>query len=756
MAENDAELKLLLDIRDAVTKLAEFEGKWGSAAKSTAAGGKEASAGVNVLGTSIAELGLKLSAVAIGIEAMRGIKAIFSEAGEQLHASVEAAGAAQLATAKLEAVIKATGNTVGLSTDALLELATAEQRVTGASDEEVQGVERLLIASQKLSGDALPKVIKQSFDLASQMEGGSAAAATLLAKAYGEPERAVEILRRSGILLGKDLDVTITKLVSSGHTAEAQATLFKALDGVIGGLAETAGSTMPGALARLDQAVDDSREKIGAGLAVEVQRLAERLEEFVVTHGADLERVGAAAGNFASRAVDDFSSVLDALDKYGIKLEEVPQLLNPLTAGAQVQQIAFRSLASAVGLGEESTVKLTSKVHTLATSLEILKAAQNAEAEAARANAAAEQAAADAKEIAAAKGLAKEIESETKARISLYDTIAGNQGTLDKESANLVAVIERIREHGDVTKAQQAKIKEAVQAQAKDYEEYGLKVPSYLQAVIQELGILTAAQQKAKGAADDFVDSQTKALENKIKAGQAADAPGIAAVGDAQGRVNAIKAEVEALEAQNDSATVTLEQSEALATKKDELKRAEQDLNRATLDNVNALNSQGDAAEIATNQMAELANQLNLAHGEIDEFGNTINRSNPDLLAAAQNLGGLGDATAVNTEATSAFTGEVDRNAEALAGLADRQRENNLQADAMGDAYDRAGVAVEGTGKKAETAGEAIKNALGDANADAKAYEDIMIRLGDSHLPKIVRLVREWKTEQSAAAAGAP
>lgn len=353
------------------------------------------------------------------------------------------------------------------------------------------------------------------------------------------------------------------------------------------------------------------------------------------------------------------------------------------------------------------------------------------------------------REVEVGKQFAAQQNAELQSRRSIRDEVLGNADALGRETEALLAVIERAREQGTVTKEQAAKIKEAVAEQLAAYEEYGLKVPPGLQTVIDQLGILTAAQQKARESAEAFAQVQLKAIENNVRAQQAENQPAIQGQQDAQGRVDSLKQEVAALEEQNDAAVVTLEQSEELAEKKRELKDAEIDLNRATLANVNALQTQGDAAEIAKNRMAELVNQWSLAHGEIDEFGNVIRGSDDALLALAKNTSDHGAIARDNAVA-------VNDQADAIAGLAEREREAGIEADIVAEASQRAGTAVESLGEKSKKAGEEMADSQKAAREDLEAYEAVLDRLADSKLPKIIDLVRAWRREQGGAAATAP
>lgn len=337
---------------------------------------------------------------------------------------------------------------------------------------------------------------------------------------------------------------------------------------------------------------------------------------------------------------------------------------------------------------------------------------------------------------------ADQINAEIAARNSVRDAVLGNADSLAKETAALLSVIAEVNAHGGATKEQAANIVEAVTAQLAKYEEYGLKVPPQLDAVIKALGILTAEQKKAKEGADALNAAALKSVEEKVRAQQAEGAASVKTQQDAKGRVESIQAEIAALE----SATVlTAEQSDRLFSLQTDLTSAQNDLRAATAAAANALQTQGDAAEIAQNQMAELVNQYGLATGEIDALGNTVRGSNPDLLAAATNLGTAADAS-------GDLAAGSDSAAAAVAGLAQRQNEGRLGAEAMAEATDDLRSKVAAAGEAAEKAGPQIKSATAAAREDAEAYEAVMVRLAESHLPKIVDLVKEWKREQGGEA----
>jgi hypothetical protein len=87
-----------------------------------------------------------------------------------------------------------------------------------------------------------------------------------MAKALASPEKAVTLLRKSGVVLSKKSADMVKALVKSGKTAQAQSFIYDTLREKVDGAAEAAGETMVGKAERAQNALGELQEGIAAGV----------------------------------------------------------------------------------------------------------------------------------------------------------------------------------------------------------------------------------------------------------------------------------------------------------------------------------------------------------------------------------------------------------------------------------------------------------------------------------------------------------
>lgn len=161
---------------------------------------------------------------------------------------VEETSAAQFAAAQLNAALKSTGGVAGQSAEALLQHASALQKMTMFGDDAIIGAQSMLLTFTKIQGDTFPKATEAVLDVAQAMGTDLKSAAIQVGKALNDPVRGVTALARSGIQFSDAQKEMIAKLVETNRLAEAQTLILKELETQFGGSARAARSTLGGAL----------------------------------------------------------------------------------------------------------------------------------------------------------------------------------------------------------------------------------------------------------------------------------------------------------------------------------------------------------------------------------------------------------------------------------------------------------------------------------------------------------------------------
>ena len=177
-------------------------------------------------------------------------------------ASVKSAMESEDALAELDAVLKSTGGSAGMTRDELTRMASALQRLTQFSDEEIISVESMLLTFTAIKKDVFPQATEAVLNLA-QKFGSVEQAAVQVGKALADPISGVTALRRVGVMLTDQQEAEIKKFVELGDVELAQKIILKELETEFGGLAEKMGGTTAGKMKILSNAFDDFKEKVG-------------------------------------------------------------------------------------------------------------------------------------------------------------------------------------------------------------------------------------------------------------------------------------------------------------------------------------------------------------------------------------------------------------------------------------------------------------------------------------------------------------
>ena len=195
--------------------------------------------------------------------------------------------------AKIEGVLRATGNTAGLSADAIDQLAFSVAKDTLASQEGARNAAAALATYGNIAGDTFKKVLRYAQDYTAIFGGNMVRAAAKLGRAFDDPKRGLESLAEKMTVFDDATRQMIVSMQQSGDLMGAQAEIAKILDDTIGGAGE------------------------GQGLAFSVDTLGENWDRFLIAM-AKTSGAGEAATSF--------------MDTLALGLERVTEFLDPSTA----------------------------------------------------------------------------------------------------------------------------------------------------------------------------------------------------------------------------------------------------------------------------------------------------------------------------------------------------------------------------------------------------------------------------------------
>lgn len=209
--------------------------------------------GTGSLGASLTRLGpIGLAAAAVigtlGLAVAGGIKE-FKEAEQALN--------------QLNAALKATDFTAGVTAQEITALGEAVEGNTLFKKEDIQQAASSLVSFQNVAGETFTRALRLSADLAVRLGTNVPSAADMLGKALESPEEGLGRLARKFSDLSPTQKEVIENFVKQGDIASAQAVILEHLEEKTKGLAEAQAQGLTGAANQLGDAWDDLLESFG-------------------------------------------------------------------------------------------------------------------------------------------------------------------------------------------------------------------------------------------------------------------------------------------------------------------------------------------------------------------------------------------------------------------------------------------------------------------------------------------------------------
>lgn len=229
---------------------------------------KSISGGLQSIGSSLTGVGLSLTALGAPFLAF-GAKALgaFEESQASLH--------------QLDAVLKSTGGSAGVTRDAAIDLSKELQKLTTYSDEAVLNGENLLLTFTNIGKDIFPDATRAILDMSTALGQDVKSSAIQLGKALQDPILGITALRRVGVNFNDAQKEIVKQMVKSGDLMGAQKYILRELKTEFGDSALAAGQTFGGQLAILRNRFDDLLESIGERIIPVLQSLMGFVDQLI-------------------------------------------------------------------------------------------------------------------------------------------------------------------------------------------------------------------------------------------------------------------------------------------------------------------------------------------------------------------------------------------------------------------------------------------------------------------------------------------
>ena len=217
--------------------------------------------GANNLGGSINGLINKLGGLNVGLTAA---VAAFGLAVDWMGEAEKAAVASNIETAKLEAILRATGYAANMTSPEVLALADSLSRLSGLDDEVIVSAESMMLTFKNIGREEFPRAMQAALDLSTTF-GGLDASSKQLGMALNDPISGITRLTRSGVQFTDKQKDMIRGFVETNQLAQAQNIILQEVEKQVGGTAKAMEEASDGAN-RAKNAYENYREEVGKNL----------------------------------------------------------------------------------------------------------------------------------------------------------------------------------------------------------------------------------------------------------------------------------------------------------------------------------------------------------------------------------------------------------------------------------------------------------------------------------------------------------
>lgn len=254
------------------------------------------------------KVGGALKKIAVTAAGLFGLKKIFDFGQDALQSGMES----EEAVTRLEAVLASTGNTAGYTSEQLQQMANDLMGLTNETDEAVMGVETMMLKFKNVRGDEFRRAMYASADLAKSLKMDLGSAAQVVGRSLQEPVMAMMMLRRQGIEFNAEEQKTITTMVQTNQTAEAQRLILDKLEAQYGKNAEKMRNTFGERMKNVWMRLGDVMDSLGLALIKAFTPVLPLIEGAV---GA-FEWLGGAAARLIELIAPGFEVVSAAIMKW--------------------------------------------------------------------------------------------------------------------------------------------------------------------------------------------------------------------------------------------------------------------------------------------------------------------------------------------------------------------------------------------------------------------------------------------------------
>lgn len=186
----------------------------------------------------------------------------------------------ELASKKLDQVLRSTGQAAGMTREACDNLANSLAEVTAYEDDTIKSAEAVMLTFTKVGKEVFPQAIESAMDLSTFMGQDLQSSIVQIGKALNDPIQGVSALQRVGVSFTESQKEQIKVLVETGKTMDAQKMILKELGTEFGGQARGELETFAGQVKKIKQNFGELQEALGKPLVEDLKRLTAGMKDF--------------------------------------------------------------------------------------------------------------------------------------------------------------------------------------------------------------------------------------------------------------------------------------------------------------------------------------------------------------------------------------------------------------------------------------------------------------------------------------------
>lgn len=414
MASNKLMMELIFEMKKSIKDMEKLAGATKKTTKEISKQAKTAKKSGNIIkgwGKNIRIAGGHLRAFTAALTGIGALAGIFFIIGKAVRAMTVNTKESIQASAKLEAVLKATGHAVGMTKMEMDNMSFAMSQNTTFAQTAITEAQGIMATFTKLGRDVFPQAISAAADMSTMFGQTLQQSSIQLGTALNDPINGIGRLMRIGVSFSEQQKNQIEAFMAMGDVASAQGVILAELEAEMGGAAEAMEETLVGQIDKFVNNLGLAAEQIGIiitmlpSLINFVQGMNDKLSAFVtmpmeqkimvimdkvrgwirgwfmvVKVVTILKNMLATFAAFiASRVVAAFHALGTAQDDFGIRVEltrlkserfwkSIPQAMKIVMSNLKLFKDNWKTLFVLMGVSME--LSIVKGVKAMATALE--------------------------------------------------------------------------------------------------------------------------------------------------------------------------------------------------------------------------------------------------------------------------------------------------------------------------------------------------------------------------------------------------